>query len=377
MALADGQELLLCSAGDLMLCDSPLRVGVGLGTAYKWVRNRIFAPCTEDFQAADLVIGNFESVVYHPKRRNLSELQMACPPDAAALLRETGFDVLNIANNHCIQHGAEAFLHTRDVCRKHGMQAVGAHEDPPCIMEVKGQRIVFLSLSLLPEKYHPEEIVYEHDIEYAFSQIEEYAKPDDLLIVMIHWGNEFATYPYNKQVALAHRFADSGADLILGHHSHVFQGIEQYGDSLIVYSQGNLAADMPQALCRETGYVKIRIAQQDGRRVISYEMIPLQIRDDLTLEAGSGDWFAERQEQLSAVLRGEVSDADYFRMVDSNHAKCSAEFQKRFRQDLRKYPLRISAGMVTEAVMRKIRKTKRSDQYATQRKEQTTDRTAG
>lgn len=368
MALADGQELTLCTAGDLMLCDSPLRVGVGLGTAFESVRNRLFAPCLADFAAADLVIGNFESVVHQPKRKSLAERQMSCTEDAVRLLRETGFDVVNIANNHCIQHGAAEFLHTRDVCRSHGIAAVGAHEDPPYITEVKGQRIVFISLSLLPEKYHPEEIAYEHDIEYAFRQIGEYARPDDLLVVMIHWGNEFATYPYQKQVALAHRFADSGADLILGHHSHVFQGIEEYGNSLILYSQGNLAADMPQALCRETGYVRITVAAENGQRRISYEMVPLQIRDDLTLEQSSGSWFAERRKQLREVLDGKVTEQDYFRMVDSNHAKCSAEFQKRFKADLRRYPLRISASMVLEAVMRKFRKTKRSDQFATARK---------
>ncbi len=360
------EDIVICSAGDLMLCDSPLRVGVGIGSAFSGIRNQIFAPCREAFAAADLVIGNFESVVYAPKRKNLAELQMSCSEDAVQLLQETGFDVLNIANNHCIQHGSAAFLHTRDVCRKHGIAAVGAKGDAPFVTEIKGVRFVFVSLSLLPEKYHPEDIAYENHIETAFQQIKDYTKDGDFVTVMIHWGNEFATFPYSKQVALAHRFADCGVDLVLGHHSHVFQGIEQYKDSLILYSQGNLIADMSQKLCRDTGIVKITVSHENGKRKLIYEFQPLHISDDFTLEPGDTAWFAERQKQLRTVLDGAVTDEQYFKMVDRNHAACSAEYKQQFKKDFKKYKLNVSLRMLYDAVHRKIFKQKRSNQFATE-----------
>lgn len=368
MRIVASSDIVICSTGDLMLCDSPLRVGVGVGSAFKKIRNEIFRPCMKDFAEADLVIGNFESVVYRPKRRNLAELQMSCSEDDVKLLKNIGFSVVNIANNHCLQHGVEAFYHTRDVCRKNGIQAVGAKGDEPYITKIKGVRFVFISLSLLPEMYQPNDIAYENDIENAFHQINKYTEDDDFVIVSIHWGNEFATFPRNRQVELAHRFADSGVDLVLGHHSHVYQGIEKYKNSLILYSQGNLVADMSQTLCRETGYVKIIVSHSNGKRSLSYDMIPLHIKDNFTLEHSDRNWFAERQQQLQSVLNHKISDKQYWHMVDSNHARSSGEYKKQFRRDLRKYRPNILVRMIYEAVHRKIFKIKRSDQFATEKK---------
>ena len=59
------------------------------------------------------------------------------------------------------------------------------------------------------------------------------------MIASFHWGEEKAEYPNDVQVELAHAAIDAGADLVLGHHPHVLQGIEQYKGKNIVYSLGN------------------------------------------------------------------------------------------------------------------------------------------
>ena len=62
---------------------------------------------------------------------------------------------------------------------------------------------------------------------------------DDLKIVQVHWGEEKSDTPSDEQVSLAHRAIDMGADLVIGHHPHVLQGIEKYKGKYICYSLGN------------------------------------------------------------------------------------------------------------------------------------------
>lgn len=61
----------------------------------------------------------------------------------------------------------------------------------------------------------------------------------DVIVVSFHWGTEKENYPDETQQALAHAAIDQGADLVLGHHPHVLQGIEKYQGKYIVYSLGN------------------------------------------------------------------------------------------------------------------------------------------
>ena len=66
----------------------------------------------------------------------------------------------------------------------------------------------------------------------------------DILVVSLHWGDEFIDRPSPADVQLAHAIVDAGADLIIGHHPHVLRGVERYGRGWIVYSLGNFVCDM-------------------------------------------------------------------------------------------------------------------------------------
>ena len=81
-------SITICSVGDLMISDSPLYVSVGVGTAYRKIRDRLFCECKSVFQDADIVVGNLESVVYQPKDNTLSENQMSCGEDVIKDLKD-------------------------------------------------------------------------------------------------------------------------------------------------------------------------------------------------------------------------------------------------------------------------------------------------
>lgn len=352
------KEIVLCSVGDLMLSDSPLFVGVGVGTAFPVIKDKIFNQCSEDLTDADISIGNFETVVYHPKHKNLAELQMSCSEETITIVKKAGFNILNLANNHCLQHGTDAFFYTKKTCENLGIGAIGVRDEKPYICEVKGQRFAFFSLCIHTEWYQPDDIRYEDNIDRVLKKIEELHKtePNIVITLAVHWGDEFATFPTNAQIELAHKFVDKGTSIILGHHSHVFQGIERYKDALIVYGQGNFVSDMVPRMCRETGIVKISISIENGKRDINFKVLPFYINDSLIPEASDGEWFVDRQKELENALNGQYSDEDYWRVVNAHHKTCSNDFRVRFRKSFYMYRWNIFVRMMYEFVIRKIKK---------------------
>lgn len=352
----------LCSVGDLMICDSPLYASVGVGANYSKIKDRLFSDCRQVFEDSDVVIGNFEGCFYEPKKKSLNEIQMACDKSVLCDLRDTGFNILNIANNHCMQHGVDAFLNARNLCEKNGIKAIGYKNESPYVVEINGMELVFLSLCLHYERYDPAHILYEDNIIRIFSEIEEQRKkhPDCIIILSLHWGDEFATFPSNSQVALGHKLVDSGVNIILGHHSHVFQGIEKYKNSVIAYGQGNFISDMKPIQCRETAIIRFHIWDSDN---IDYELFPFYISDLFIPEPARGEWFEERQKAMQDVLKNTVTDLMYWEQIGKNHKHSHAVFRDYFINNLAKYRVSISSKMLVDFIKRKIHRASKSSTF--------------
>lgn len=357
-----GNSVILCSVGDLMICDSPLYASVGVGTKYPKIKERLFANCDQFFRGADLVIGNFEGCFYEPRRNSLDEIQMSCDKGILRDLRSAGFDILNFANNHCMQHGVDSFLNAEDLCREYGIKAIGYKNEIPYVVENHGMEFVFLSLCLHYERYDPAHILYEDSITRTFSVIEEQRKkrPNCIIILSVHWGDEFATFPSNSQIILGHKLVDHGANIILGHHSHVFQGIEKYKNSVIVYGQGNFISDMRPSQCRETAIVRLNISDSDG---IDYKLYPFYISDEFIPELAKAEWFEKRQKELQIALSGEITEQMYWEQIKKNHGHSHAVFRKYFMNNLTKYRFSISFRMMIDFVKRKIHRASKNSTF--------------
>ena len=337
-----------------MICDSPLFASVGVGSRYPLIRERMIVSCKTFFADADLVIGNFETVVHEPVKKSLRQMQMACPASVVHDLKEMGFSVLNLANNHCLQHGTKGFEQTRRACEDAGIHPIGVRNEEPLIMEIRGRRLAFLSLCIHLEWYQPEDIRYEDDIARILESVRALRAEDEALtiIVSVHWGDEYAMYPSQAQIALGHRLADLGANVILGHHPHVFQGIETYRDALILYSQGNFISDMAAASCRETAVTRIEIGT-DG---IIFRMEPVIIGDDYLPVRSDGAWYAQREKALDEALENKTDDDRYWRDISRNHAAGHDAFKKFFLRNLFRYRCTVSVKMICEFVVRKLKR---------------------
>ncbi|KUO72512.1 MAG: hypothetical protein APF77_12065 [Clostridia bacterium BRH_c25] len=169
-----------------------------------------------------------------------------------AALKGAGFDLLSLANNHTMDQGREGLTDTIKVLESYGIKTVGAgmsrsEARKPVFIEKGKTRIGFLGYSDFP----PEGYMYDEDkadvARADMKSLGEEAKAAreqcDFLVVSFHWGKEFDRYPGDRQREMAHTAIENGADLVIGHHPHVLQSVEEYKGKLIFYSLGNFVFD--------------------------------------------------------------------------------------------------------------------------------------
>jgi poly-gamma-glutamate synthesis protein (capsule biosynthesis protein) len=163
-----------------------------------------------------------------------------------------GFDVLSIANNHILDYGADAVLDTLTLLGNNGIGVVGggtnyieAHQ--PFVKAIQNTKISFLGYTNLISpslglKTAKPNIAF-LDIDQAIVDIKEARKVADLVVVSLHWGNEYETNHNSEQERVARALIDAGAHLIIGHHPHVIQEVKEYHGGYIAYSLGNFVFD--------------------------------------------------------------------------------------------------------------------------------------
>ena len=235
-----------------MLGDSPKCVGIGVRSA---IGLRGAAPLfaqVKEFLKGDIVFGNLECVLsdHDYNRFSFKKAQMRGFPDSIKAVREAGFNVLNVANNHIMQHGATGFAATCRTLEKAGIGIVGIRGNKgyvckPYFVDVGNKRIGFLGYAQETDKYYSDETLYaQGSPEEIVSDVKKIGRVCDYVVVSMHWGDEFVSIPSNSTVNLARKLVDSGAHVIIGHHPHVVQHIETYKNATIIYSLGNFITDM-------------------------------------------------------------------------------------------------------------------------------------
>jgi poly-gamma-glutamate synthesis protein (capsule biosynthesis protein) len=177
------------------------------------------------------------------------EFVFLAPPELLTALRDGGVDVVNLANNHALDHGAGTMLETVRRAREHGLLPVGAGADAaaayrPAYLDVRGVRVAFVGLSrVVPPGWAATAsrpgVAYAYDTRAALGAVRDAAANADVVVVLIHWGIELDRCPGGDIVRLADALHGAGADVVAGHHPHVLQGVDARADRVTAYSLGN------------------------------------------------------------------------------------------------------------------------------------------
>lgn len=240
----------LCAVGDLSFGDSPKMLGLGVrAETFKHGGDYLFSNVQATLNA-DLVFGNLEGVLSDQgySKNSFHYSQLRGHPFIARVMNRAGFNVVNVANNHMMQYGPEAFIETYQLLIDQGISVVGLKGEGkwwsnPAIININGVTVGFLGYAD-SDKYGFEPLFALNLHDRVLEDVSRLRPFVDILIVSLHWGDEFIRAPSCSQREYAETIIDTGVDLILGHHSHVIQGVESYRNGWICYSLGNFISDM-------------------------------------------------------------------------------------------------------------------------------------
>lgn len=193
------------------------------------------------FMGSDVVSANLEGPVtdggqHYPP---VASIDFAFSPVVVGELKKYNFNYFTIANNHLTDQGSQGAEETRKNLKTlaynfSGCADAQVGECSGTVMDINGVKVAMLGFSMVYNKF---------DLGEAQKIISDYKNKSDLVIVNIHWGVEYVHEYNTTQSITAHALADSGADIIIGHHPHVVQGLEIYNNKPIFYSLGNFIFD--------------------------------------------------------------------------------------------------------------------------------------
>lgn len=231
----------------------------------------VFSAVTE-LLGSHLTIGNLETPLVRelPERSPIvSVARFGASAKMAQPLEHAGFGAMSLANNHAYDLRRAGLEETPQILAELGIVALGpARDEPPFVrvqtIEREGWRVGVLAVATRlngprPRGLPPVPLVPTLDFaERLVPLVKEARASHDLLVVLVHWGEEHRDTPTAAQRWAAHALVDAGVDVVVGHHPHVLQGIERYGDGVIAYSMGNFLFDNPEPIQRQTGVLRVR-----------------------------------------------------------------------------------------------------------------------
>ncbi|HJD36382.1 MAG TPA: CapA family protein [Candidatus Blautia ornithocaccae] len=227
-------SLTISAAGDCTLgTDENFYYATSLPAKYEAVQDPgyFFQKVLPVFSQDDLTIVNMEGILTAEElQREIKQFAFKGDPEYVQILTEGSVEAANLANNHSRDYGEQSYTDTIEIMENAGIPTFGY--DRTALLDVKGVKVGLVGTYELADHMGCEEEM----IQNIESLKEQGAQ---LIIASFHWGIERTNVPNEIQVDLAHSAIDHGADLVLGHHPHVLQGIETYKGKNIVYSLGN------------------------------------------------------------------------------------------------------------------------------------------
>lgn len=214
------------------------------------------------FAQDDLTIVNMEGTLTEETTREQKQFAFKGDAEYAKILTAGAVEAANLANNHSFDYGKKSYEDTIAALEAEGISSFGYERT--AVMDIKGMKVGLAGVYELAEH-----INCKQDMLDNIASLKEQGA--QIIIVSFHWGQEKENVPSDVQVELAHTAIDNGADLVLGHHPHVLQGIGEYKGKNIVYSLGNFCfggnsapSDMDTMIFQQTFTVKDGKLQEDN-----------------------------------------------------------------------------------------------------------------
>ena len=232
-------------------------------------------PLRRRLASADITVGNLENTLSDDGQPRQGGDSFAAGPEALSALVRAGFDVLSLANNHTGDFGPRAFRATLNAFDGSSVKRVGAGLDDseawrPVVVAVDGVRFGFVAFNAIGEspratpsrpgvaevRMQPRTGPLDRgDLRRLTSTIRDLARRVDVVVALPHWGTQYTNLPVRDQRRVATAMVDAGADVVMGGHPHVVQGIQLRRQHVVMHSLGNFVFDMDFSRQTEEGVI--------------------------------------------------------------------------------------------------------------------------
>ena len=271
-------EILLSFTGDCILgTDEFFAWDTGLPAYYNLYGPEYFLKNVRSiFEEDDLTIVNMEGTLTEETTRVDKQFAFKGDPEYVKILTSSSVEAANVANNHSHDYGEKSFQDTVQTLEENGIKTFGY--DDVAILEVKGIRVGMFGIYELDD--HLERIP---QVKQDIAKLKD--QNVDIIVAVFHWSNELVTVPDENQVTLAHLAIDEGADVVVGHHPHVVQGIDEYKGKTIAYSLGNFCFGGNTHPTEMDTFIFQQKFILDGKRNITgseYKVIPCRVSSETT-----------------------------------------------------------------------------------------------
>ena len=313
--------------------------------------SKIFNDFIPLIQESDIAITNLESPITYSKTAS-SKIgpAMKALPKTIEALKFAGFNLLTLANNHIMDYGFQGLQDTIDICRKNNMDVCGAGKDLQSASQIFYKQVQETTVAIIN--------IAENEFSTTsgeepganplnpvanFYTIQEAKKNADIVFVIIHGGHEMYQLPSPRMKQTYRFFIDSGANAVIGHHTHCYSGYEQYNGGYIFYSLGNFLFDLfpsPNSLWNY-GYAVRFIVYKNK---VSYKIIPYEQSNNkpgvCILDKESEKNFYSRIEILNRIIADNKLLSNEFNLFCLKSSKSYNDFlepySKKFLYFLRK-----------------------------------------
>lgn len=226
----------------------------------------------ETLSRADITYINLEAPLLHNCQSKREGMIFCGKDEMVKGLVFAGVDVANIANNHMGNYGIDGINETKKILANNKILSAGIFG--PSYLTVKGVSFAFLGYNDIPGS---QPIDNEVNIDQMVGEIKAARKQSDIVVVQLHFGNEYIREPEERQRYLAKIAIDNGADLIIGNHPHWIKPIEFYKGKLITYGHGNFIFDQEWSEETKLGVVGKYVFYD--KRLIDVKYLPIRIVD--------------------------------------------------------------------------------------------------
>jgi len=261
---------------------------------------------------ADIAVGTLNAAIsdFPPHTGCIQTFVLVGSSNNADAMAAAGFDLMSVATNHIKNCGIStcgdrAFLDTMDNLNRVGILPVGAGMDiqeamQPVVIEKNGIRFGFVSLGEIePMAFASEDtpgiapLPQDFDDAEANLQAAIHAAREsaDVIIAMPHWGSDYSNTPNYRQIFFDQVAVDAGADLVIGNHPHVIQGMQEIDGIPVFYSLGSFVFDQDWSLETQQGIVVVVTFQ--GTALKGYEIFPVHIDGDGHVQVAASPEYEE------------------------------------------------------------------------------------